>query len=62
MQNQVIGGILGFVVGDALGVPVEFQSREELKANQVMSMRSGGSHGQPKGTWSDDSSIALTQI
>lgn len=59
MQNQVIGGILGFVVGDALGVPVEFQSREELRADPVVSMRSGGSHGQAKGTWSDDSSMTL---
>jgi ADP-ribosylglycohydrolase len=59
MRDKVIGGILGFVVGDAIGVPVEFQSRDELKANPVVSMRSGGSHGQPKGTWSDDSSMTL---
>lgn len=59
MREQVLSGILGFVVGDALGVPVEFQSREELKAVPVVSMRSDGSHGQPKGTWSDDSSMTL---
>lgn len=53
---------MGLVVGDALGVPVEFQSREMLVANPVVSMRAGGSHGQPIGTWSDDSSMALCQM
>ena len=29
-EDAVKNGILGLVVGDALGVPVEFRSREEL--------------------------------
>ncbi len=59
MREKILGGIMGLVVGDALGVPVEFQSREVLAENPVASMRSDGSHGQPKGTWSDDSSMTL---
>lgn len=51
--------ILGMAVGDALGVPVEFQSRQELKKNPVVSMRAYGTHHQPLGTWSDDSTMAF---
>jgi ADP-ribosylglycohydrolase len=46
-------------VGDALGVPVEFKTRETLKAFPVENMREFGSWNQPKGTWSDDSSLTL---
>ena len=27
-KNQIIGGIMGAILGDALGVPVEFTSRK----------------------------------
>lgn len=57
--NTVKGAILGVVVGDALGVPVEFMSREELTACPVTGMREYGTHDQPAGTWSDDSSMTL---
>jgi ADP-ribosyl-[dinitrogen reductase] hydrolase len=52
-------GILGLAVGDALGVPVEFRSRESLRREPVTSMRGYSSHNQPPGTWSDDTSLAL---
>lgn len=55
-------GIYGFIVGDALGVPVEFNDRFILEQNPVKNMREFGSHGQPKGTWSDDSSMMLATI
>lgn len=55
--DQITSGILGFVVGDALGVPVEFLSRETLKKSPVQSMIGFGTHHQPPGTWSDDSSL-----
>nr|WP_243764125.1 ADP-ribosylglycohydrolase family protein [Bittarella massiliensis (ex Durand et al. 2017)] len=57
-----MGGILGFVVGDALGVPVEFESRDALRQKPVVGMRGYGSHGQPAGTWSDDSSMTLCAV
>ena len=56
------GAILGFATADALGVPVEFTSREERRKDPVCEMRSGGSHGQPAGTWSDDTSMTLCMI
>lgn len=51
--------ILGLAVGDALGVPVEFQSRETLQKNPVKTLREFGTHRQPKGTWSDDSTMTF---
>ena len=59
---KVKDGIIGFVVGDALGVPVEFDSREELEENPVTEMRGFGTYGQPKGTWSDDSAMTIATM
>lgn len=58
-ENTVKGAIFGLVAGDALGVPVEFMAREELDHDPVTGMRANGTHHQPAGTWSDDSSMAL---
>lgn len=59
MLDKIRGVLFGLVVGDALGVPVEFRSREELSRFPVTGMREFGSWNQPKGTWSDDSSLAF---
>ena len=61
-EEKVFGGILGFVVGDALGVPVEFESRDALQRSPVVGMRGYGSYNQPIGTWSDDSSMTLCTV
>ncbi len=61
-KEKVPGGLWGAVVGDALGVPVEFMSRSALKADPVADMRGYGSHRQPRGTWSDDSSLLLCTV
>jgi ADP-ribosylglycohydrolase len=58
-RNKVLGGLFGLCVGDALGVPVEFVSRNTLKKNPVKDMIAYGTHNQPIGTWSDDSSLAF---
>ena len=62
MKNVIKSGIFGVVVGDALGVPVEFSSRAERMADPVTDMREYGTHHQPKGTWSDDSSMMLATM
>ncbi|WP_288447555.1 ADP-ribosylglycohydrolase family protein [uncultured Chryseobacterium sp.] len=59
MENKVKAGIMGVCIGDALGVPVEFRSREQLKRSPVTKMRAFGTHHQPVGTWSDDGSLTL---
>jgi ADP-ribosylglycohydrolase/O-acetyl-ADP-ribose deacetylase (regulator of RNase III) len=59
LSERIAGCVLGLVVGDAVGVPVEFKSREELARAPVTDMRGHGTYDQPPGTWSDDSSLAL---
>ena len=59
MINHLQTILIGTAVGDALGVPVEFQPRSYLKANPVIDMREYGTYEQPKGTWSDDTSLML---
>lgn len=61
-EYDVISAVLGLVVGDALGVPVEFTSRKERIKNPVTDMRAYGTHSQPKGTWSDDSSMVVATL
>lgn len=51
--------LLGLAVGDALGVPVEFIGREVRRRHPVATMRGYGTHHQPPGTWSDDSSLTF---
>ena len=58
-KDKIFGGIFGLAVADAMGVPVEFQSRESLRRNPVTDMRGYGTHNQPPGTWSDDTSLTL---
>lgn len=55
-------GIIGLIIGDALGVPVEFESRENLKKHPVNGMIGFGIHNIPPGTFSDDSSMVLATM
>ena len=56
---MVKDALIGLAVGDALGVPVEFKSRDTLRSSPVTDMIGFGTHQQPAGTWSDDSSLAF---
>jgi ADP-ribosylglycohydrolase/O-acetyl-ADP-ribose deacetylase (regulator of RNase III) len=58
-EYKIKSGLFGVAVGDALGVPVEFYSRSHLKENPVCEMIGYGTHYQPLGTWSDDSSLTF---
>ena len=60
--NQTEAAIVGAAVGDALGVPVEFQDRAQRAADAVTGMREYGTHHQPAGTWSDDTSMILATL
>ncbi len=57
--ENIVGCFLGLAIGDALGVPVEFTSRVNLRVNPVKEMIGYGVWNQPSGTWSDDSSLAF---
>ena len=61
-RERILGGLWGSLVGDALGVPVEFKDRATVQANPVTDMRGYGTHHQPPGTWSDDSSLLLCSV
>ena len=58
-QDHIKSIIFGVAVGDALGVPVEFSSRERLIENPLTDMIGFGTYNLPKGTWSDDSTMTF---
>ncbi len=57
--TSIRAALLGLAVGDALGVPVEFISRHTRHRDPVTGLRGYGTHHQPPGTWSDDSSLTF---
>lgn len=58
-EEQIYAGIMGLAVGDALGVPYEFRKRDTFKCE---GMTGWGTHNQPPGTWSDDTSLTLATM
>jgi ADP-ribosylglycohydrolase len=54
--------IYGSVIGDAMGVPVEFKTRDELTNDPVTGYRGYGTHKVPLGTWSDDTSMTMATL
>ncbi len=60
--KQIEETILGLAVGDALGVPVEGHGRADLAERPVRDMLGYGTHSQPPGTWSDDTSLTLATM
>src|SRR3954469_3656482 len=66
-RDRMEGGILGLLVGDALGVPYEFHGPTEIPASDDIEMDPPAgfrrSHaGTPPGTWSDDGAQALALV
>lgn len=55
IQSVIIGG----AIGDALGVPFEFKERDTFIATDMIEC---GTHNQPKGSWSDDTSLTLCLV
>lgn len=56
---RILGGLFGTLVGDALGVPVEFTGRSMRDLDPVTGMSGYGTWNQPPGTWSDDGAMTL---
>ncbi len=61
-DNIWLNGVMGVVVGDSLGCPVQFRSREEVARNPVTGMRGYGTFNMPEGSWTDDSSLTLALL
>lgn len=60
--NIWLDGIMGVVVGDALGCPVQFETREEVARHPVTGMRGYGTFNLPEGSWTDDSSLTIALL
>lgn len=60
--DQIRAAVFGHAIADAMGVPVEFMDRSELKKAPVTDYRGFGSHHVPAGTWSDDTSMTLATL
>ncbi len=58
-KNLGIDILLGVATGDALGVPYEFSSTEQMKTRPAKDMVGYKVHHPPPGTWSDDTSLTL---
>lgn len=56
MTTSLRDAVYGLAVGDALGVPYEFRPRGSF---ECAGMVGHGTHGQPAGTFSDDTSMTL---
>lgn len=59
-RQRLIGGLLGVIVGDAVGVPWEFQPANTApRPTPAVGFQS---FDQPPGTWSDDGSMTLALL
>ena len=63
-DDRIEGGVLGLLIGDALGVPYEFHGPEQIPARAQIEMEPPPGFrrahaGVPVGTWSDDGAQAL---
>lgn len=58
-QNTIRSVLLGVAIGDAVGVPYEFRSREIMVKNPATDMVGFGTYNQSPGTFSDDSSLTF---
>lgn len=59
MDSKLHDAILGLAIGDALGVPYEFKKRGTFLCTEMVGY---GTHNQPEGTWSDDTSMVLATL
>lgn len=58
-MDRLKGSIYGFIIGDALGVPVEFFKKEFLDSHPVVDMLSSAYRNTSVGYWSDDTAMTL---
>jgi len=56
---HVRDGLIGLAVGNAMGVPTESSSRNDLLEKPVVKMMPRIRDGIPKGAWSDSTSLTI---
>jgi ADP-ribosyl-[dinitrogen reductase] hydrolase len=67
LRERIEGGLLGLLVGDALGVPYEFHPPEQIPPLEAIEFVPPAGFqrahvGVPPGTWSDDGAQALALL
>ena len=67
LEQRLHGGLVGLLVGDALGVPYEFHPPEQIPAFWLIEFEpptgfTRAHNGVPVGTWSDDGAQALALL
>ena len=62
MENFWKNAIMGVVIGDALGYPVQYNNREIISQHPVTDMIGYGTLNLPAGTWTDASSLTLALL
>lgn len=59
-MNEIENSVVGFAIGDMLGLPYEFKERNSFNCTKLIKSNKNSYHGLlPKGTWSDDTSLML---
>ena len=59
MENFWKNAIMGVVIGDALGCPVQYSNRETISQHPVTDMIGYGTFNLPAGSWTNASSLTL---
>ena len=59
LSQKIKGALFGNAIGDALGVPVEFKTREYMEENPISDYEGFQLRGQPHGTYPDDASMTF---
>lgn len=62
MRLKYIDGLMGFVIGDAAGIPNYAKTREELLKKPVTKMTANETYDMPEGTWGDNTSMMIATI
>lgn len=62
MNLKYIDGLMGFVIGDAMGLPLKNKKREELLNKPVTKMLSNETYDLPEGTWGENTSLLIATI
>ena len=61
-SEKVRNTVFGAAIGDAVGVPFEFSSPEEMRLVPATDMVGKGTYDLPAGTWSDDTTMILCTL
>ena len=61
-KEKIESCIYGFIIGDAMGIPSEFERRNDLLNNPITDMVGFGAHSVPPGSWGEDTSLTLATM